>query len=86
MNISRSQDSKNKDVLICALPGSYASRGPRKCWFQVSVCRVDALRSFFGLLGSVEVIRLSQRFVCLCPRAALTSGGMIRTESPKDHQ
>jgi len=70
VNTPRSQNTKNKDIFICAVPGSYVSRGPRKCWFQVSIYSVDVLSCyghivFFGLLGSVEVIRLFQRFVYL---------------------
>lgn len=72
VNTPRSQNTRNKDVFICAVRGSYASRGPRKCWFQVSIGSVAVLSCygdivFFGLLGFVEVIHLSQRFVYLRP-------------------
>lgn len=48
VNTPRSPNTKNKDVFICAFPGSYASRGPRKCWFQVRVYSAEALRLLWG--------------------------------------
>ena len=48
VNTPRSQNSKSEDVFICVLPGSYASHGPRKCYFQVNICSVDALRLLWG--------------------------------------